>query len=287
MRHDAKIVVASCAGACYGVQRACDLTWDAVGRGESVATLGPLIHNPTVVEALAQAGVRVVGSPDEIEGGTVVIRSHGVAPEIRQKVKGLASKLVDATCPFVAKAQRQGEKLAALYGTVIVIGEAGHPEVEGLCAFVARAGGRSVVVSGPSDLPPVLSGPVGVLVQTTQRVRVVDEVLDALRQREVPFDVSDTICHATTQRQDAAARLASISDAMVVIGGRNSSNTTRLAEICLALCPKTHHVESADELKRDWFASCRTVGITAGASTPESQVLDVVEHLENWRKDGE
>lgn len=274
-----RVVRAEQAGACYGVQRALDLAMAAVEDGGRACTLGPLIHNPRVVARLERHGVRAVSSlEDARDDETVIIRSHGVTPEVKRAVERRGLPMVDATCPHVARAQKAAAALAREGMQVIVVGEAGHPEVEGLyaCACEASADPALVpVVAVPDDLPERIEAPVGVVVQTTQTRAALDAVLDALRERGVEPTVKDTICFATRQRQEAAAALADEADAFVVIGGRNSSNTTRLADICRARCERTHHVESADELDPAWFEGCRTVGVTAGASTPEDQIAAV------------
>ena len=276
-----RVVRAAYAGACYGVQRALDLALKAVEDGGRVYTLGPLIHNPQVVAQLAERGVRAVDGVEDVAGaGTVVIRSHGVTPAVKRSVAACGLPLVDATCPHVARAQRAAADLAEQGRHVVVVGEAGHPEVEGLVACAREAGASVSVVAGPDDLPDTLDGPVGVVVQTTQTREVLDAVVAALEQRGVQLLVKNTICFATRQRQEAAAALADEVDAIVVIGGRNSSNTSRLADICAAACPRTHHIESPDEIDPAWLAGCGAVGITAGASTPEGQIDAVAAFLE-------
>ena len=276
-----KVVRAAYAGACYGVQRALDLALKAVEDGGCAYTLGPLIHNPQVVAQLAECGVRAVDSVEDVAGaGTVVIRSHGVTPEVKRSVAACGLPLVDATCPHVARAQRAAADLAEQGRHVVVVGEEGHPEVEGLVACAREAGAPVSVAAGPDDLPETFEGPVGVVVQTTQTREALDAVVAALEERGVQLLVKNTICFATRQRQEAAAALAGEVDAMVVIGGRNSSNTTRLADICAAACPRTHHVESPDEIDPAWLAGCAAVGVTAGASTPEEQIEAVATLLE-------
>lgn len=276
-----RVVRAAYAGACYGVQRALDLALKAVEDGGSAYTLGPLIHNPQVVAQLAERGVRAVDGVEDVAGaGTVVIRSHGVTPAVKRSVAACGLPLVDATCPHVARAQRAAADLAEQGRHVVVVGEAGHPEVEGLVACAREAGASVSVVAGPDDLPDTLDGPVGVVVQTTQTREVLDAVVAALEQRGVQLLVKNTICFATRQRQEAAAALADEVDAIVVIGGRNSSNTSRLADICAAACPRTHHIESPDEIDPAWLAGCGAVGVTAGASTPEGQIDAVAAFLE-------
>ncbi len=234
-----------------------------------------------MVAQLAERGVRAVDGVEDVTGaGTVVIRSHGVTPAVKRSVAACGLPLVDATCPHVARAQRAAADLAEQGRHVVVVGEAGHPEVEGLVACAREAGAPVSVVAGPDDLPDTLDGPVGVVVQTTQTREVLDAVVAALEQRGVQLLVKNTICFATRQRQEAAAALADEVDAIVVIGGRNSSNTSRLADICAAACPRTHHIESPDEIDPAWLAGCGAVGVTAGASTPEGQIDAVAAFLE-------
>lgn len=288
-----KVVKAEYAGACYGVQRALDLAYRAAQEGEPTCTLGPLIHNPQVVAQLREAGVGAVDSVEDIPGGTMVVRSHGVVPEVIERARERGLRIVDATCPHVARAQKAAAHMARKGRFVVVVGEAGHPEVEGICAHARAAAHRAQDASGEEcavaavvdadQLPASVLRPgarVGVVVQTTQSREVFERVVSALEARGVDVEVKDTVCTATRQRQDAAAALAGNVDAFVVIGGRNSSNTTRLHEICKALCARSYHIESADELDSAWFDGCKTVGVTAGASTPEDQIATVIARLE-------
>ncbi|MBR5259091.1 MAG: 4-hydroxy-3-methylbut-2-enyl diphosphate reductase [Eggerthellaceae bacterium] len=279
-----EVVRASKAGACYGVQRALDMAHGVLAEGSCAYTLGPLIHNPLVVEELEQRGARVAKNLDEVQGecATVIIRSHGVTPQVRDAVLERGYQLVDATCPHVARAQQGAAELAEAGCRVVILGEADHPEVEGLRAYAEEAGGKVDVVGGPDDIPDGLYAPIGVVAQTTQTRENLEAVLAELNARGLDPIVKKTICYATRQRQDAAAELASRVDAMVVIGGRNSSNTTRLAEICEATCSRSFHIESADELKAEMFAGCETVGVTAGASTPDSHINAVEEVLRSF-----
>ena len=290
-----EVIRAKRAGACYGVQRALDMADEVIADGSRAYTLGPLIHNPQVVADLAARGAEAVGSVEDIcwegaaagdasaEGSAsaagdvpaVVIRSHGVTPQVLAAVEDRGFTVVDATCPHVSRAQHAAAELAGEGCRVIVVGEAGHPEVEGLTAWAEEAGGKVDVVAAPEEIPEGLYDPVGVVAQTTQRRENLEAVVAALRAAGLEPIVKNTICSATRQRQEAAADLASAVDAMVVIGGRNSSNTTRLAEVCALTCPRTFHIESADELDPAAFAGCRRVGVTAGASTPENQIAAV------------
>lgn len=276
------VMLAENAGACYGVQRALKMAEEAAEGSKPAFTLGSLIHNPIVVARLEEQGVRVADDLGQLDAdATVIIRSHGVAPQVRAEIAARGLEAVDATCPHVARAQKAAAELAEQGCHVIVVGEDAHPEVESLKAYAQQAGARVDVVASPDGLPADLEFPVGVVVQTTQRRENLDAVVAAIKAKGVEPVVRQTICRATRERQDAAAELSHMVDAMVVIGGRNSSNTTRLAEICAASCPATYHIESAGELDPAWFAKCATVGVTAGASTPEDQIAAVVACLES------
>ncbi len=276
-----EVRLAEYAGACYGVQRALDMTYQVSSEGGRVWTLGPLIHNPRVVNELEEEGIVAASSVDDITEGSVVIRSHGVVPETIEELKRREFRVVDATCPHVLRAQRAAEKLARDGFYVLVIGEAGHPEVEGISAHARAAGGKCSIVAEPADIPEALPAQVGVVVQTTQSRKVLNAVVDALCQKGIQPLVKDTICFATTQRQEAAVQLAQDAQVMIVIGGRNSSNTTRLFELCQQYCDHAYHIETVDEIDPAWFEEGMIVGVSAGASTPENQIDAVVSFLES------
>lgn len=268
---DLSIEVASHAGVCYGVERALKLAAHAAesARG-SVTTLGPLIHNPIVVRDLESAGVKGAQTVDEVESGTLIIRAHGVVPQVIDQARAKGLEVLDATCPYVKKVHMAAEKLVREGYQLIVVGESGHPEVEGI---LGHAGDAAHVVSTPHDLDGVdLARKVGVVVQTTQTPANLSAIVSALALRTMDLRVVNTICSATQERQDSAAELASRADVMIVIGGKNSGNTRRLAEICMACCPRTHHIEDSSEIQRTWFEGVALVGITAGASTPGAHI---------------
>lgn len=268
---DLSIEVASHAGVCYGVERALKLAAHAAesARG-SVTTLGPLIHNPIVVRDLESAGVKGAQTVDEVESGTLIIRAHGVVPQVIDQARAKGLEVLDATCPYVKKVHMAAEKLVREGYQLIVVGESGHPEVEGI---LGHAGDAAHVVSTPHDLDGVdLARKVGVVVQTTQTPANLAAIVSALALRTMDLRVVNTICSATQERQDSAAELASRADVMIVIGGKNSGNTRRLAEICMDRCPRTHHIEDSSEIQRTWFEGVALVGITAGASTPGAHI---------------
>lgn len=266
----ATIRIASEAGACYGVERALEMVRKAAEESQvPVHTLGPLIHNPRVVADLEARGVTVVSSPEESAGDTLLLRTHGVTPDEEARARELCHEVLDATCPFVKKVHLAARRLYEDGYQVVVVGEAGHPEVE---ATLPHAPGA--VVIGSADEAEALpeAKKIGVVVQTTQSRANLAEVVGALLGRAEEVRVVNTICDATSGHQGACAELAHEADAMVVIGGRISANTKRLAEISASICPNTHHIEGADELRAEWFRGCETIGITAGASTPASQI---------------
>jgi len=273
-----RVEVARYAGICYGVERALKLAEEAAESGVPVHTLGPLIHNPQAVTALRECGVEVASTLDEAPTGTLVIRSHGVEPAIIDAARKKGLNVVDATCPHVSKAHEAAEELKRGGYTVVIVGEADHPEVEGI---MAHAGGEAIVVSSAGEVPSRMpSRRVGVVVQTTQSLRRLNEVVEAIMPRASEVRVFNTICSATGKRQQSAGELAETVDVMIVVGGHNSGNTTRLAEICSAVNTKVHHVETADDLEPEWFEGAESVGVTAGASTPDEQMRGVIRAIE-------
>lgn len=277
-----KVEVASEAGACYGVERALKMVREAAhdaslaGTGE-VHTLGPLIHNPQVVAELERSGVSVVESPRQKPGSTLIMRTHGVTPKVELEAREAGVNVLDATCPYVIKAHVAAERFAREGYQVVIVGEKGHPEVEGTAGHAPGA----LVVGEASELDGAnLGRRVGVVVQTTQTRACLQAVVCRLLDLAEEVRVVNTICDATSERQRAAYELARRADAMVVIGGRNSANTTHLADICREECANTHHIETADELDGSWFDGASLVGITAGASTPQEQIDAVRNRVE-------
>lgn len=267
----ARVVVAKEAGACFGVQRALEMVCARAQEGSGpVHTLGPLIHNPQVVRELEEAGVTVVDRPSCAQpGATLFMRTHGVSPNVELDAREQGLDVVDATCPFVKKVHRAAERLVREGYEVIVVGEKGHPEVEGTVGHAPGA----LVIGSPVELEGVVLGrKVGLVVQTTLAEQTLREVVAALVGHCEELLLVDTICDATSRRQGAAAELADEADVMIVVGGHNSANTTHLAEICAARCMRTHHIEQVSELEPSWFDGANLIGITAGASTPASQI---------------
>jgi 4-hydroxy-3-methylbut-2-en-1-yl diphosphate reductase len=272
-----EIRISESAGFCWGVERALELAQKAAQDAPGpVRSLGPLIHNPGVIADLEKRGVEVVSEPGEATDGTVILRSHGVPREVSEELAASGAEIVDATCTFVKAAQEKAAKLQQQGYFVVILGEKDHPEV---LAVRSYAGEQSLVAESPADLPEELPRRVGVVVQTTQSRERLAELAEYLAPRVRELLVHNTICGATEQRQSAATAMAGGVDAVVVVGGRNSGNTRRLAELCAARQPRTYHVESACELSAEWFRGMKVVGVTAGASTPPEQIKAVSDRL--------
>jgi 4-hydroxy-3-methylbut-2-enyl diphosphate reductase len=277
-----KIVIAKRAGFCFGVKRATQMAFEAAAMDKKTYTLGPIIHSPQVVNKLEEMGVKVLKSLESMDCGTIIIRSHGVAAgEIDEAVKK-ELEIVDATCPFVKKAQEHVKSLSESGYGVVVVGDADHPEVQGIVSY----GGDKVFVVGSGDevkkLPKMSK--IGVVAQTTQSFENLKNVVTECLQRGGEIRVFNTICDATAVRQEEAKELACQVDCMLVVGGFNSANTRRLAEVCTELQPRTHHIETASEIDPTWFAGVERVGVTAGASTPKWIIDEVVDRIEELNK---
>ena len=266
-----KVIRAEKAGFCFGVKRALDMAERTVHTSPT-ASLGPLIHNKQVVEKMASQGVRVVEAVKEAhKGDTLIIRSHGVPPEVYQEAQGSQIQIVDATCPFVQKAQRLAEQ-ASKGSHVIVVGDKLHPEVQGILGWA----GKNAMAIERLDEAIVLPfyEKLSVLAQTTQPAANFQVIVEELRKHTNELIVHNTICNATEERQTVARELAGKVDVMIVVGGKNSANTRKLAGICSELT-RTHLIETAAELEEDWFEGVETVGLTAGASTPDWIIEEV------------
>ena len=254
---------------------------EATGAEGPIHTMGPIIHNPGVVRKLAEVGISPVEDPDEVESGTIILRTHGVPPEVISDIEGRGINLVDATCPYVKVAQEKAALLCAKKYQPLILGEHDHPEV---VALTAHAGKRAMVLENAGELAQALEkglikGKVGVVVQTTQAGENLAELIAMLAPATRELLVYNTMCNATRKCQDEALELAGRSEAVIIIGGRNSANTTRLAQLCRQEQVRAYHVEDVGELRPEWFAGLGTVAITAGASTPPEQMEAAAEWL--------
>ncbi len=281
-----EIKIADCAGFCFGVDRAVKIAYDtAKGGGKNIYTYGKLIHNRDVTENLRQKGVAPIGSVDEAEAGsTVIIRAHGVPKADIEAFEARGVKIVDATCPFVKKIHSiVSREYFDKKRSIVIVGNKSHPEVIGINGW---CGGSAMVAADENDLSEILSKPsdlpISVVAQTTIRENLFKKVVQILKKHFTNADFFDTICSATSKRQRSAADLAAVSDMMIVIGGRDSSNTKKLFEVCREIQPETLLIENAEELKnvknnktQNISKNLIKVGITAGASTPESVIKEV------------
>lgn len=272
-----EIVLAKRAGFCFGVKRATQMAFEAADKKALTYTLGPIIHSPQVVQRLEELGVKVLKGLDGVSEGTVIIRSHGVTSDELQEAVQKQLEIVDATCPFVKKAQEHVKSLSLAGYDLVVVGDADHPEVQGIVSFAN--GNVFVVGSGEeaSTLPKMKK--IGIVAQTTQSFENLQNVVLECLLKASEIRVFNTICDATAVRQEEAKALAGQVNCMIVIGGYNSANTKRLAEVCTELQPKTHHIETAQDLDPVWFAGVDRVGVTAGASTPKWLIDEVIERI--------
>ena len=279
-----EIKIAEHCGFCYGVKRAVGLALTEAERTGRAATLGSLIHNPQMIEELAQKGVACKNSLDDfVSGEKVIFRSHGESPEIYQQAKERNLQIIDATCPNVRMAQQKAEKAVKDGYLPIIIGEKNHQEVKSLKKW---SGNDSFVVECKDDISKIPAAEkYAVIVQTTfERGKFLQLV--ELLQKEKPgeYRIEETICDATSQRQTAAVKLVKEMDAMIVIGGHNSANTKHLTELVSKYCDKVIQIETASELRANFFGGCKKIGITAGASTPDRLIKEayiLMENLEN------
>lgn len=276
-----EIVLAKSAGFCFGVKRATKMAFQEAESGNpDTYTLGSIIHNPQVVDKLASAGVSVKKDVEDISQGTVIIRSHGVTLDEIDRARKKGLRIVDATCPFVKKAQDLTTLLRNEGYFVVIVGDEEHPEVKSIISY----GGKDViVVNSPEQLETLpKKKKIGVVAQTTQSFDNLKAIVNECLGRVGELRVFNTICGATAIRQDQSRDIALEVDCMIVVGGYSSANTNRLAEICKSIQPNTHHVEVAAELDSAWFSGVKRVGVTAGASTPEWIIDDVVKRIKEY-----
>ncbi len=273
-----EILIAEHSGFCEGVERAYRIALERTKAGRAVFMLGNLVHNTKVVEKFINLGIKAVKDLSEIKKGTngvLLISAHGVAPKIYEKAKELELEIVDTTCPWVKKAQKIAKDLAGEGRFTIIVGDKGHPEVAGLVGWSAD---QAIVIEKPGEVDKLgLSKDmkVGVLAQTTQSDDNFDAVVARLKQKVSDLEEYDTICGATSKRQDAAVEAAKKVDLMLVIGDFKSANTKRLTELCARTGTETHQIQTVAELDRSWLSGKNKVGITAGASTPEWIISEV------------
>ncbi len=284
-----RILIARSAGFCFGVKRAISLANETVEGGDSpspgggpIFSLGPLIHNPQTVEELEKRGVHVVRSVDQIPCGKVIVRSHGITRADHESLVARGVGIIDATCPFVDKAREHARSLSSEGYAVIVVGDANHPEVKSIVSYIEP--GVPILTSLDEIRNATGVRKAGIVAQTTQSFENLMMFVTAALRKFPEVRVFNTICNATILRQKESTAVAAKADVMIVLGGYNSANTRRLAEICREINPRTHHIETADELPDELVEGAACVGVTAGASTPQWIIDGLVEKIRlMWR----
>ncbi len=277
-----EIKLAGSAGFCFGVKRAIDKVYEQIETGKTIYTYGPIIHNEEVVKDLADKGVKVIADKEELIGlkeGTVVIRSHGVAKEIYDLLEQQGLECIDATCPFVKRIHRVVEKESMAGKHIVVVGNPEHPEVEGI---VGWCHGPVSVVETPQEAEnytPKEGEELCIVAQTTYNYKKFQYIVEIFEKKGYNDSVVNTICNATEERQMQSLELAKEADVMIVIGGKHSSNTRKLYEICSRECANTYFIQTLDDLHLELPKSVRLVGITAGASTPNKLIEEVQNYV--------
>jgi 4-hydroxy-3-methylbut-2-enyl diphosphate reductase len=301
-----QIIRASEMGFCMGVRRAVQIMENQASPGAPVYSIGEIVHNPHVVNHLEAVGVRQLPGPDEVEGdigaytaervteGRIAITAHGVGERVIQQLGASGLEIVDTTCPIVTRAQRYAQKFVRDGYHVVVFGDPGHKEVRGILGWTLDSTGVSqATIMRTADLasmrraveeyPGGFPNKLGVMVQTTHKIedfaKFVSNLMLIQRDHNFEFHVVNTLCHATTGQQEAAARLAGQVEVMVVVGGRKSANTRHLTEVCQEQGARAYHVEGPEELRACWFEGVERIGLTAGASTPDYSIDAVEERL--------
>lgn len=274
-----EVLLAEEYGFCFGVERAVDMVEEALAEGQSIRSLGALIHNSQEMQRLEAKGVTTINSPAEADRQTTsVIRAHGVTPEVQRELESSSAHVIDATCPFVTRVQHLAERAAQEGRDVVVAGNPDHPEMIGVVGY---APDNTYVVRDADEVAnlPSLRRPL-VVSQTTLKLKTFLDVAEAVRAKsETEPQVINTICSATRDRQDAARALAGQVDAFYVIGGRHSSNSVKLLAVCQEQCERSFLIETADEINANDLVGVKRVGVTAGASTPNWLIEQVVEKL--------
>ena len=278
-----EVRLAKSAGFCFGVNKAMEKVYEQIekAQGKKIYTYGPIIHNEEVVKELAQKGVEVIDSLEELqekEKGVLIIRSHGVAKEVCEKMEEAGFVVVDATCPFVKRIHNIVQKESAAGKKIIIVGNPGHPEVEGIKGWCADKAFIIETISEAKNFQMAKEEKICIVSQTTFNYNKFKDIVEIFEKRGYDINVVNTICNATQERQTEAGEIARVADAMIVIGGTHSSNSKKLYEICKGECNNTHFIQTLDDLHLELPKSVRLVGITAGASTPNN----IIEEVQNY-----
>ena len=274
-----QIILDEGAGFCFGVERALKMAGEeSRDASRPIVTIGPLIHNPQVIEEMKRDGVAVAEEGENLHDTTAIIRTHGVRPQEENRLREAGNRVLDATCPYVKKSHEYADLLRQEDYHIIVIGDPDHPEIKGVLGY---SGERVTVITQPEEADSMPHyARVGVVVQTTYPIEKVQKVVSKLVGRSTELRVFNTICDYTSDRQISAREISSQVDLMYVIGGRNSANTNKLAEICKQQGTVTRHIEVAEEIEARDLEGVERVGITAGASTPDGRIASVIDRIE-------
>lgn len=263
--------IARNSGFCFGVKRAIKVALETSKENHEIVTLGPIIHNPQMVARLESENIIKVDTIEQINDRPTIIRSHGIKKDILDELEKKNIEIINATCPYVSKTQDYAKSLSEDGYELIILGDRNHPEVKALRSYVDK---EVLIVANVSELKEHKFKKVGIISQTTRRVEDLQDLVRELIPRCYEVRVINTICNATTIRQNSTLALAKESDVMIVIGGKNSSNTKMLAKICESFV-KTYHIEIAEEIDKMWFKDMQDIGLTAGASTPDWVIVEV------------
>ena len=278
-----EVKLAKTAGFCFGVKRAVETVYEQVEKFQNtkIYTYGPIIHNDEVIKDLKAKGVEVIADEEELQklnSGVVIIRSHGVPKRIQRIIEERGLQCVDATCPFVKKIHRIVEKESEAGKHIVIIGDANHPEVQGIRGWSDKEVTIIKSEQEARDFIPPLDSEICVVSQTTFNYNKFKYLVEILSEKNYNITVLNTICSATKERQTEAQSIANEVDVMIVIGDKHSSNTQKLFEICHSACENTYYIQTLDDLDTNQLKSVKTVGITAGASTPNN----IIEEVQNY-----
>ncbi len=280
-----KVTLAKSAGFCFGVKRAVDTVYEEIKKGGAIYTFGPIIHNEEVVSDLETQGVVVINDMEELQNlpkGTVIIRAHGVEKGVCEQIEQMGFSIVDATCPFVLKIHRLVERYSGEGCQIVIVGNEAHPEVKGIKSWSSEE--HTTVIGSKEDAETFVADAgkrICIVSQTTFNYNKFQELVEIITKKGYDIIVLNTICNATEERQTEAKAIASEVDAMIVIGGKNSSNTQKLFEICKKECKNTYYIQTVKDLEPAGFKSVDNVGITAGASTPNKIIEEVQKNVRN------
>ena len=276
-----EIIVAKTAGFCFGVKRAVDMAFEHEYK-PGTYTYGPIIHNEVVIKSLEDKGIKAIDAMDETDINKLIIRSHGVSPKVYHQGEEKGIEIVDATCPYVKKIHRYVEKYYKNGYGIIIAGNKDHPEIQGINGWANEA---CLIVKDKEALKEITLDKNGqkylLVAQTTYKKQVVDEILAALKEQGIDVEYINTICNATKERQEEVVEIAKQVDVMLVLGSTKSSNSLKLYELSQKHCSNSYFIGEASELKRELFENCNKVGVTAGASTPDSVIQDVIAFISN------